>query len=333
MKRDFLFFDLGTETLRIFSAQNGLIFHGPSRVAYNENGDVTGYGSEVDDSQLLDRNSVIYPIRNGNVANHHALLDLLKLIIKDAYKKSITSRVVPVFSISPFSTNVEQRALMYVADALELGRVLFIPEYVFQVSSIFGKPGVQGLEFLIQTGIGRIDICLVNDSRLIYGETLKGGFEKIQKKIIRFLRADWDIDVGKKTLNAMFEAKEDEEIIINGRSKMTGEPVSVEIKQTYFQSIIKMESAPLMEAMRRVFERIPPDLTAEFLEKGIRVSGGPVNEPWFLNAIKRESDFRINITDTPGEDILNGFRRIAEGDCEKIVSEYSFLPWGAEVNR
>jgi len=333
LKRDFLFFDLGTETLRIFSAQKGLIFHGPSRVAYNENGDVTGYGSEVDDSQLLERNSIIYPIRKGNIANHHALLDLLKQIIRDAYKKSLTGRVVPVFSVSPFSTNVEQRALFYVADALEMGKVAFIPEYVFQLSSVFGKPDVKGLEFLIQTGIGRIDICLVNDSRLIYGETLKGGFEKIQKKILRFLRADWDIEVGKKTLNTLLTTTAGEEIPIQGRNKITGEPVTVEVNHTYFMSIVKMESAQLMDAMRRVFERIPPDLTAEFLEKGIRISGGPVNEPWFLNILKKESDFRINMTDTPGEDILNGFRRVCDGDYEKIVSDYSFLPLGAEVTR
>jgi len=331
LKRDFLFFDLGTETLRVFSAQKGLIFHGPSRTSYNENGDVVGYGSEVDDLQLLERSSVVYPIRRGNVANHHALLDLLKIIIREAYKKSIASKVVPVFSVSPFSTNVEQRALLYVTEALEMGKAAFVPEYVFQLASIFGTPDVKGLEFLVQTGVGRIDICLVNDSRLIYGETLKGGFERMQKKIIRFLRADWGVEVGKKMLDTMLCPSENDEITVTGKSKMTGDPISVDVKQTYFKSIVKMESASLMEALRRVFEKIPPDLTAEFLEKGIRVSGGPVNEPWFLETLKRESDFRINLTDTPGEDILNGFKKICEGDCEGVVSAYSFLPYGMEV--
>jgi rod shape-determining protein MreB len=333
LKRDFLFFDLGTETLRIFSAQKGLIFHGPSKISYNDDGDVVGYGSEVDESQLIEKQSVVYPVQKGAIANHHALLDLLKMIIKDAYKKSIASRVVPIFSVSPFSTNVEQRALMYVADSLEMGKVAFMPEYVFQLSSIFGKPEEKGLEFLVQTGIGRIDICLINDSRLIYGECIKGGFERLQKKIIRFLRADWDVEVGKKTLNTILCASENDRININGRSKITGEPMSVEVKRSYFQSIVKLEMAQLMASMKRVFEKIPPDLTAEFLEKGIRVSGGPVNEPWFLNAVKLESAFKVNISDTPGEDILNGFRRICEGNCENTVSEFAFLPWAVEVTR
>ncbi|MEA1884830.1 MAG: rod shape-determining protein [Thermotogota bacterium] len=331
MKNDYLFFDLGTQNIRIFSSNNGLIYHGFGAIAVNDEAEVIAYGNNAMDMQMSEEIKLIYPIQNGTVANHHALHSLLQAILAEHYKKRFGAKVKAIFSFPPFATNVEERACFYVGEALEFSQLFFIPEFVFVLASIYESIGNYGFEFVAQTGAGRIDTYLLNNGKLLYGDSLKGGFEFIVTKLLKKIRFEKGIQIGRKTLFEAFSKKNQKEILVRGRNKVTGEAVDEDIEVAYFEELLKEGIADFVHLIKVVFEQLSPDLSAEFLEKGLRLSGGPANEKWLRDGIEKRTGFSVNISDTPGEDILKGFKLISNNPEREQLERYNLLGTVIEV--
>ena len=326
-----MFFDLGTENIRIFSANNGLIFHGPGIVALNDEAELIAYGSKAVDIQVSEEIKFMNPIVNGTVANHHVLLLLLQAILAEHYKKRFRTKVKGVFSIPPYANNVEQRAYAYVGDALEFSQLLFIPEFIFVLTSIYESIGQYGFEFVAQTGAGRLDAYLLNNGKLLYGGTQKGGFERIIATMLKKVRFDKGIQIGRKTLFEALSESEKTTITMRGRNKVTGEAIEKNIERAYFEKLLKDGLADFVNLIKSVFEKLSPDLSAEFLEKGLRLSGGPSKEKWFREAIEKRTGFSGIISDTPGEDILKGFKLISNNPEQDQLERYNLLGTVIEV--
>lgn len=326
MKNDFLFFDFGTENIRIFSSHSGLIFHGPSLIALNDEAEMVAYGSNALDIQVTEDIKLVYPIVNGSIANHHALLLMLQALLNEHYKKRFRTKIKGIFSIPPFATNVEQRAYFYVGEALEFSQLLFIPEFIFFLTSIYESIGKYGFEFVGQTGAGRLDTYLLNNGKLLYGDTQKGGFEKIVTTMLKKVRFDHSIQIGRKTLfQAFSEVSQLNEFTVKGRNKVTGEGVEKTIETSYFEELLKEGILDFVSQVKGVFERLSPDLSGEFLEKGLRLSGGPSNETWFREAIEKRTGFSAITSDTPGEDILKGFKLISNDPEREQLERFNLL--------
>src|SRR6056297_1604111 len=99
LKNDYLFFDLGTQNIRIFSSNNGLIYHGPGVIAINDEAEMMAFGNNAMEMQIEKEIKLIYPIKNGTIANHHALHSLLQAILAEHYKKRFGMKVKVIFSI------------------------------------------------------------------------------------------------------------------------------------------------------------------------------------------------------------------------------------------
>jgi actin-like ATPase involved in cell morphogenesis len=291
LKNDYLFFDLGTQNIRIFSSNNGLIFHGPGAIALNDEFEVIAYGNNAMDLQIGEEIRLIYPIEKGTVANHHVLHLLLQAILAEHYKKRFGTKVKAIFSIPPFATNVEQRAYFFVGEALEFSQLLFIPEFIFLLTSIYESIGNYGFEFVAQTGAGRMDTYLLNNGKLLYGDSLKGGFEFIVSKLLKKIRFEKGIQIGRKSLFEAFFETNQKDILMRGRNKVTGEAV----------------------------------------DEGLRLSGGPSNEKWLRDEIEKRTGFSVKISDTPGEDILKGFKVISNHPEREQLERYNLLGTVIEV--
>ena len=321
---------MGTETIRIFSSINGLVFHGPGIIAINDETDLVAYGTNAVDTQINEETRLVYPIANGTIANHHALLLMLQAILKDHYKRSFGTKVNGVFSIPPFATNVEQRAYLYAGESLEFRELIFVPEFVFILTAIYETLGKYGFEFVAQTGAGRLDTYMLNNGKLLYGETQKGGFERIITKMLKKLRFDKGIQIGRKALfNAFSETRN--EISLKGRNKVTSEAMDKTIQREYFEQLLQDGTADFISMIKRVFERLSPDLSSEFLEKGLRLTGGPSNEKWFRNEIEEKTGFSVVISDTAGEDILRGFKLISNDPQQDLLEKFNLLGTLIEV--
>jgi len=330
LKNDFLFFDLGTETIRIFSSINGLVFHGPGIIAINDETDLVAYGTNAVDTRINEETKLVYPIANGTVANHHALLLMLQAILKDHYKRPFGTKVNGVFSVPPFATNVEQRAYLYAGESLGFRELIFVPEFVFILSAIYETLGQYGFEFVAQTGAGRLDTYLLNNGKLLYGETQKGGFERMITTMLKKLRFDKGIQIGRK---ALFGALSEQwnEITLKGRTKVTSEAMEKTIEREYFEQLLQDGLADFINMIKTVFERLSPDLSSEFLNKGLRLTGGPSNEKWFRDAIEAKTGFSIVISDTAGEDILRGFKLISNHPQQELLEKFNLLGHVIEV--
>ncbi len=320
-----MFFDLGTQNIRIFSSNNGLIFHGPSVIAINDEAELVAYGNNAVEMPLSREMKVVNPVANGTIANHHALLLMLQAILSDHYRKGFRTKVKGVFSIPPFATNVEQRAYIYVGEAMDFFQLLFIPEYIFILTSIYKSIGPFGFEFIGQTGAGRLDAYLLNNGKLLYGDTQKGGFEKIIRGMLKKIRFEKGIQIGRKSLFEALSEQDQKTVTMKGRNRVTGEAIEKSIECDFFEELREEGLADFISLIKGVFEQLSPDLSAEFLEKGLRLSGGPAKEKWFRDSVKKRTGFSVLISDTPGEDLLKGFKICSNDFQQEELERFNLL--------
>lgn len=80
---------------------------------------------------------------------------------------------------------------------------------------------------------------------------------------------DIKINIGSATLTDKVERME-----VRGRDSITGLPRTIEITNREVTEAIKQPLNQILEALKGVLERTPPELSADIIDKGIVMSGG-----------------------------------------------------------
>jgi len=335
MTKDRVFFDLGTVNLRVFSSKSGIIFQGPNCIAYEED-DVRAFGTEAVEIGNRDERdlNVVFPVREGVIADHHSLIDLLNRVLETGHKKKWFSKPDLVFSVSPFLNDIEQRAVEFVADSIASSGVAILPEFLFLsaakenfsvLSNQKTGESVENWDFFVQTGAGRVDISVISNLNLITGKKIPSGMQRIKEKVLKRIRTDYGVETGFNAIKEILLDKKVKDFELRGRDKVTGNPLKKMIKSSYIKKIMDYELERIYSGIREIFEKTPPDLTGELLEKGISFSGGPANQDWFVDLISEKIEPAINRPDDPGAQILKGFERVSElsrKDFERLTTAF-----------
>jgi len=99
LKKQVIFIDCGTENLRICSANEGVIFDGPSCVLFSDKTGEIHYGQQARElrSSLPENTHIIETVRNGVVADYRILNESIGSILKSSIGRSIFNKPHIVF--------------------------------------------------------------------------------------------------------------------------------------------------------------------------------------------------------------------------------------------
>ena len=84
-----------------------------------------------------------------------------------------------------------------------------------------------------------------------------------------------------------------------GRNVLSGLPVSVEISSDVIYNAIVDALHSIMDAIKVILERTPPELAADIIKDGVYVSGGTSQINNLEKFIKQETNLNVNIVDQP----------------------------------
>ena len=115
----------------------------------------------------------------------------------------------------------------------------------------------------------------------------------------------------------------DEDIFyVYGRNVITGLPSERGISKDTVYEAIEQFFDDIVDAIKNLLERTPPELTADIVDAGIYLTGASSSIKNLDKLIKKETDLNVNVIKNPGESVIIGISVImSDSKYRKLMYE------------
>ncbi len=277
--------DLGTATVLVYIKNKGVVLHEPSVVAMDtETNEVVAIGKEA--RKMLGRTPenivAIRPLREGVIADYATTEKMLKHFLNKAcgHKRIFKPKVM--VCIPSGVTGVEERAVREAALQAGAREAHLIEEPLAAAIGAgidISKP--EG-NMLVDIGGGTTDIAVLSLGGTVYSKSIRIGGDKFDEAILKYLRRDHNLLIGESTAEAIKisigtaypEGTERMVAEVRGRDLVTGLPKILEVDSDMLYGAMKKPLDTIVRSVRETFEKTPPELISDILEKSIIMTGG-----------------------------------------------------------
>ncbi|OGI84088.1 rod shape-determining protein [Candidatus Nomurabacteria bacterium RIFCSPLOWO2_01_FULL_36_10b] len=334
--------DLGTANTLVWVRGHGIIIDEPSIVAINKKtGRVVAVGSEA--KKMLGRTpghiDVIRPLVDGVISDFEVTEEMLHYLINKAERlskrqsKFIRPRVV--VGVPSGITNVETRAVIDAAKSAGVREVYIVEEPMAAAIGI-GLPVNDPVgSMVVDIGGGTSDIAVISLGGIVQSKNLKIAGDHLNRDIINHIRNEFKILIGEKTAEdikikvSSIVPREPLEMNIRGRDLITGLPREIIVTDTDVREALNSSIRILIDSIKEVLERTPPEIVADVMRRGIFLSGGGGLIHNLDVLINRELNIPVHVAPDALSAVARGAGMILE-DLELyrgvLLHEYDELP-------
>ena len=171
---------------------------------------------------------------------------------------------------------------------------------------------------VVNIGADTTEISILSLGGIVLSKSIKFGGNKLDEAIITAVRKNYNLVIGAKTAEYIkFElgnAIKEKEYFVNvyGRHIVTGLPTKCDISSDIVYDCLIDFIHQIIDSMKIILERTPPELAADIIDTGIYLTGGSSAIKNLAKLINSETELHVNITEEPSECVLRGIKMIIE---------------------
>jgi rod shape-determining protein MreB len=314
--------DLGTANTLVHMRGQGVVINEPSVVALNTKTDrVVAVGMHA--REMLGRNPdhirVVRPLVDGVISDFDVTEEMLSYLIGKAEKlspKFFRPRVV--VGVPSGVTNVEHRAV-YDAAHNAGAREVYIIEEPMAAAVGLELPILEPVgSMVIDIGGGTSDVAVISLSGIVQSKNLKIAGDRFNNDIINYLRDEFKILVGEKTAEEakiMIGAVDDIESLeseVRGRDLLSGMPRQILINSNDIKTAIFPAIEILVDGVKEVLEKTPPEIVSDIMQRGIFLVGGGALLRGLDRLLQRELEIPVHVAEDPLYSVVFGTGRVLD---------------------
>jgi rod shape-determining protein MreB len=278
--------DLGTASVLVYIRGKGIVLSEPSVVAIErDTGRMLAVGEEA--RKMLGRTPgnivAIRPLKDGVISDYEITERMLKYFIAKVTKGRFFRIFKPrmVVCVPSGVTEVEKRAVKDAADQAGAGKTYLIEEPIaaaigagIDISKACGS-------MVVDIGGGTTDIAVISLGGTVVSTSIKLAGDKFDEAIMRYMRKKYNIMLGERTaedlkikIGTAFPRPEEITMDVRGRNLISGLPRTITVTSTEIMEALEEPVTNIVESVRSVLERTPPELAADISDRGIVLTGG-----------------------------------------------------------
>ena len=329
--------DLGTATVLVYVKGKGVILKEPSVVAINKvNNKILAVGEEA--RKMIGRTPgniiAVRPLKDGVISDYDITEKMLKEFIKKACggKKIIAPKVM--VCIPSQATEVEKRAVIDATKNSGAKEVHLIEE---PLSAAIGagiditKP--EG-NMIVDIGGGTTDIAVISLGGVVIRKSIKSAGDRFDEAIVKYVRLKHRIMIGEKTaedlkinIGCAYKDARDCSYVMKGRNLVTGLPDQVEITSEEIREALEEPVGLIVDGVKSILEKTPPELAADIIEKGIIMTGGGSLLYGLDKLIEVSTGLNVKIAENSVEAVVEG-----TGEVLNYINKLQFDDSGNEIS-
>ncbi|MGI6604907.1 MAG: rod shape-determining protein [Firmicutes bacterium] len=326
--------DLGTATVIIYVRGKGIVLQEPSVVAMERNtGQLLAVGEEA--RRMLGRTPgniiAIRPLRDGVIADYDITEKMLKYFIHKVCGQRLFFRPRIMVCIPAVVTTVEKRAVVEAAMQAGARSASLIEE---PLAAALGA-GIDIAEpsgsMVVDVGGGTTDVAVLSLGGIVLGESLRVAGDKFDDAIVRYVRRVYNMLIGERTaeelkmkIGTAFPAGRKESMDVRGRDLVTGLPKTIRITSDETYEALAEPVQAIIQCVRSVLEKTPPELAADIMDKGIVLTGGGALLHGLANLLSKETEIPVHVSENAVTAVALGTGRALEY-LDKLGSKNSLL--------
>ena len=329
--------DLGTATVLVYVKGKGVILKEPSVVAINKvNNKILAVGEEA--RKMIGRTPgniiAVRPLKDGVISDYDITEKMLKEFIKKACggKKIIAPKVM--VCIPSQATEVEKRAVIDATKNTGAKEVHLIEE---PLSAAIGagiditKPDGN---MIVDIGGGTTDIAVISLGGVVIRKSIKSAGDRFDEAIVKYVRLKHRIMIGEKTaedlkinIGCAYKDARDCSYVMKGRNLVTGLPDQVEITSEEIREALEEPVGLIVDGVKSILEKTPPELAADIIEKGIIMTGGGSLLYGLDKLIEVSTGLNVKIAENSVEAVVEG-----TGEVLNYINKLQFDDSGNEIS-
>lgn len=324
--------DLGTATVLVYAEGKGVILKEPSVVAINKNTNkVLAVGEDA--RKMIGRTPgnivAVRPLKDGVISDYDITEKMLKAFIRKAYGKSKIKAPKVMVCVPSQATEVEKRAVIDAARNSGAKKVHLIEEPLAAAIGAGLDITKPNGSMVIDIGGGTTDIAVISLGGVVVRSSIKVAGDTFDDAIIRFVRNKYKILIGEKTaeelkisIGSAFKGSIDETSTVRGRNLITGLPDDVVISSKEINEALKESVTLIVESVKAVLEKTPPELASDIIEKGILMTGGGSLLDGLDKLIEHETGVSVEVANNSIEAVAEGTGKVL-GYIDKLDGNLS----------
>lgn len=276
--------DLGTVNSLVLAEGRGIVLREPTVVSYSRDTKrIVAIGAKA--KEMIGKNPmgivVKRPLKQGVIASYKLTEALLKYLISSSIGRFSFFRPDVIVSVPAGLTSVEERAVVKAAKGGGAGKVGLIPEPI-AASIGAGLPvGMSGGNMIINMGGGTVETAVISLNGLVNFESKRLSGDAIDMEIKKYLKSEYQLLVGdqmieriKMGIGCAINLDVPYEMPIRGNNVVNGQPVSIRLTSNDLLDPVRTVLREIIQSVKNVLEKTPPELTADIIDRGIYLSGG-----------------------------------------------------------
>ncbi len=282
--------DLGTANTLVYIKGRGIVLNEPSVVAIFTTGrgekEILAVGIEA--KKMLGRTPgnivAIRPVRDGVIADFEAAEAMLRHFIKKAQQGGRLFRRRPriIIAVPSGITQVEKRAVIESAERAGAREVHLIEEPMAAAIGADLPITEPTCSMVVDIGGGTTEVAVISLAGIVCSKSLRVAGDKMDTAIIQHIKKKYNLLIGDSTAeqikttigNAFPDENRPASIDIKGSDLVTGIPRILSIDYDEIREAISEQVDAIVDAVKFVLERTPPELAADIVNSGIVLTGG-----------------------------------------------------------
>ena len=311
--------DLGTANVLIYVKGKGVVLDEPGYVAWNSRThEVVAVG---DDARVMlgrtpEEIEVIRPLQDGVITNYDMTEFMLRYYIKSVLPSSSLFKPRIVVCVPSGITPVEKRAVIEAVLQTGARKTVLIEEPLAAALGTGLDKAKSAGAIVVDIGGGTTDIAVLCNTGIVVSKSLRMGGDKFDEAIIAYIKRRRKMLIGHRTaeeikiaVGTVDRKAPVEEIKVRGRDIVSGLPQTITVTSKEVQLALEKPIGIILEGIKDILEKTPPELVAEIADHGILLTGGGALISGLERLVTRSIGVAAYLVDNPRYSVIQGTGR------------------------
>ncbi len=314
--------DFGTSTIKIYKKGQGIVLDERNIIAISDRKNVIATGNDAYDmyEKAPSNIKVTYPVRNGVIADVANMMELLSQFMKRINGSKRLGAADYIVATPTNITEVERRSFydLIASSSLRVGRIKIVEKPIADaVGAGLDVMTARGV-MIVDIGADTTEVSILSLGGIVLSKLIPVGGNRLDESIKNMVKRKYNLYIGDKTAEnikkklACALTSVEASVKVFGRDVVTGLPSEMEVNSKDVYEAISEYMYSIIDAVKIILERTPPEISSDIIDSGIYVTGGSAKIFALDELMSKETDLKINICPDSANTVVNGLGKIME---------------------
>lgn len=276
---------MGTANVLVYIKGKGIVLDEPGYVARDtKTKEVLAVGEEAKNmnGRTPEGIEVIRPLQEGVIADYDMTQFMLHYFISSVLPASTFIKPRVIICVPSAITPVERRAVLEASLQAGARKTVLIEEPLAAALGVgLDKAGANAGAMIVDVGGGTTDIAVLSQTGIVVSESLHVGSDDFDAALAYYIRRKRKVLLGRNSAEELKIAvgtvdrkSSVREGTVRGRDLHTGLPKELIVTSTEVQRALEAPVQEIIEGIKGILEKTPPELLAQIADNGIILTGG-----------------------------------------------------------